>query len=56
MVEPSVCAMGGSTKRVNNHEKQADHVIMNEVGYWERDDFKPIAEAIAEIFRQKGWL
>ncbi len=37
-------------------KKQADHLIMNEVDNWEWDDFKPIAEAIDEIFRQKGWL
>jgi hypothetical protein len=37
-------------------KKQADHVIMNEVGYWKWDDFKPIAEAIDKLFRQKGWL
>lgn len=37
-------------------KKQADQMIENEVGYWEWDDFDPIAEAIDELFRQKGWL
>ncbi|MDG4549860.1 MAG: hypothetical protein P9G45_05540 [Candidatus Contendobacter sp.] len=37
-------------------KKQADHVIHDEVGFWEWKDFEPIAKAIDVLFRQKGWL
>ena len=37
-------------------KKQADHAIHGEVGFWEWEDFDPIAKAIDQLFRQKGWL
>lgn len=37
-------------------KKQADYAIHNEVGFWEWEDFDPIAKAIDQLFRQKGWL
>lgn len=37
-------------------KKQADQIIDREVDYWSWDDFEPIAEAIDEAFRRRGWL
>lgn len=41
-------------KELESMLKLADHKLLHK--QWFADDFKPIAEAIDELFRTKGWM